>query len=38
MERGKGVREGTGPEVERGGKNEEVRGGRKGPEITLAKL
>ena len=35
---GKGVGEGTGPEGERGGKNEGKRVGGKGPESTLEKL
>ena len=38
VKRGKGVGEGTGPEGERGGKNERKRVGGKGPESTLEKL
>ena len=35
MKRGQGVREGTGPEGERGGKNDGKRVGGKGPESSL---
>ena len=38
MKRGKGVREGTGPGGERGGKNEGKGVGGKGPESALEKL
>ena len=38
VKRGKGVGEGTGPEGEKGGKNEGGRVGGKGPEPTLEKL
>ena len=38
VKRGKGEREGTVPEVERGGKNKGKRVGGKGPESTLEKL
>ena len=37
MKRGKGVREGTGPAGERGGKKEGKRVEGKGPESTLGK-
>ena len=35
MKRGKGVREGIGPEGDRGGRNEGKRVGGKGPDSTL---
>ena len=38
MKRGKGVGEATRPEVEKRGKNEVRRVGRKGPESTVEKL
>ena len=38
VKRGKGVREGTGPEGERRGKNEGKRVGGRGPESTVEKL
>ena len=38
MKRGKGVREGTGPEGERGGENEGKKVGGMGPESTLKRL
>ena len=38
MERGKGLREGTGLEGEEGGKNEGKRVGGKGPESTIERL